>query len=63
MSRRLAFPAIIPMRNVTDEKLAARARASLPLQARRRLADCSGMTPWTQSPAGVRHTRSGMRAP
>ena len=42
MSRRLAFPAIIPMRNAADEELAAVARASLPLQAGRRLADWFG---------------------
>ena len=59
---RLAFPAIIPVRNATEEELAAAARASLPLQAGRRLAGSgSGMTPWTQSPAGVRHTHSGKR--
>jgi hypothetical protein len=45
MSRRLAFPAIIPVRNATEEELAAAARASLPLQAGRRLADWFGDDP------------------
>jgi hypothetical protein len=35
----LTFPAIIPVRNATEEELAAAARASVPLQAGRRLAD------------------------
>lgn len=45
MSRRLAFPAIIPVRNPAEEELAAAARASLPLQAGRRLADWFGDDP------------------
>src|SRR5712691_11133002 len=45
MSRRLAFPAIIPLRNATEKELAAAARASLPLQAGRRLADWFGDDP------------------
>jgi hypothetical protein len=42
---RLAFPAIIPVRNAAEEELAAAARASLPLQAGRRLADWFGDDP------------------
>ncbi len=38
----LTFPAIIPVRNATEEELAAAARASVPLQAGRRLADWFG---------------------
>ena len=45
MSRRLAFPAIIPVRNATEEQLAATARASVPLQAGRRLAAWFGDGP------------------
>jgi hypothetical protein len=45
MSRRLAFPAIIPVRNATEAELAAAARASLSLQAGRRLADWFGDDP------------------
>ncbi len=45
MSRRLAFPAIIPVRNATEKELVAAARASLPLQAGRRLADWFGDDP------------------
>jgi hypothetical protein len=45
MSRRLAFPAIIPVRNAAEEELAAAARASLPLQAGRRLEDWFGDDP------------------
>ena len=45
MSRRLAFPAIIPVRNATEEELAAAARASVPLQAGRRLAAWFGDGP------------------
>jgi hypothetical protein len=45
MSRRLTFTAIIPVRNATEEELAAAARASLPLQAGRRLADWFGDDP------------------
>jgi hypothetical protein len=41
----LTFPAIIPVRNVTQAELAAAARASLPLQAGRRLADWFGDDP------------------
>ncbi len=42
---RLTFPAIIPLRSATEEELAAAARASLPLQAGRRLADWFGDDP------------------
>ena len=42
---RLAFPAIIPVRNAAKEELAAAARASLPLQSGRRLADWFGDDP------------------
>ena len=45
MSRRLTFPAIIPVRNATEAELAAAARASLPLQAGHRLADWFGDDP------------------
>ena len=45
MSGRLTFPATIPVRNVTEAELAAAARASLPLQAGRRLADWFGDGP------------------
>ena len=45
MSGRLTFPATIPVRNVTEAELAAAARASLPLQAARRLADWFGDGP------------------
>jgi hypothetical protein len=38
MSRRLVFPAIIPVRNAAEKELAAAARASVPLQAGRLLA-------------------------
>src|SRR6266568_3674697 len=42
---RLTFPAIIPVRNATEEELAAAARASATLQAGRRLADWFGDDP------------------
>src|SRR5260370_35642758 len=45
MSRSLTFPAIIPMRNATEAELATGARASLPLQAGRRLAGWFGDDP------------------
>jgi hypothetical protein len=45
MSRSLTFPATIPVRNVTEAELAASARASMPLQAGRRLADWFGEAP------------------
>ena len=45
MSRCLTFPATIPVRNVTEAELAAAARASLPLQDGRRLADWFGDGP------------------
>lgn len=45
MSRHLTFPAIVPVRNVTEAELGAAARASLPLQAGRRLADWFGDAP------------------
>lgn len=45
MGRRLTFPATIPVRNATEEELAAAARASMPLQAARRLADWFGDDP------------------
>jgi hypothetical protein len=45
MSRRLAFPAIIPGAECDRRGLAAAARASLPLQAGRRLADWFGDDP------------------
>src|ERR1700730_5451901 len=41
----LTFPAIIPVRNATEEELAAAAQASVPLQAGRRLADWFGDDP------------------
>jgi hypothetical protein len=41
----LTFPAIIPVRNATEEELAAAARASATLQAGRRLADWFGDDP------------------
>ncbi len=54
---RLAFPAIIPVRKAAKEELAAAARASLPLQAGRRLAGWFGDDPvdaqsgWRSAPA------------
>jgi hypothetical protein len=45
MGRRLTFPATIPVRNATEEELAAAARASMPLQAAQRLADWFGDDP------------------
>lgn len=45
MGRRLTFPATIPVRNATEEELAAAARASMPLEAGRRLADWFGDDP------------------
>jgi hypothetical protein len=41
----LTLPAIIPVRNAADEQLAVAARASVPLQAARRLADWFGDQP------------------
>jgi hypothetical protein len=41
----LAFPAIIPLRNATEQELAAAARASSSLQAARRLGDWFGDDP------------------
>ena len=45
MSSVLTLPAIIPVRNAADEQLAVAARASVPLQAARRLADWFGDQP------------------
>jgi hypothetical protein len=45
MGRSLTFPATIPVRNATEEELAAAARASMPLQAAQRLADWFGDDP------------------
>jgi hypothetical protein len=45
MSRSLTFPAIIPVRNATEAELATAARASVPLQEARRLADWFGDYP------------------
>jgi hypothetical protein len=50
----LTFPAIIPVRNATEEELAAAAQASVPLQAGRRLADWFGDAPV--------HAESGWRS-
>ena len=61
MGRRLAFPAIVPVRNATEEELAAAARASLPLQAARRLADWFGDDPVDAESGWRSATRSGTR--
>jgi hypothetical protein len=57
MSRRLVFPAIIPVRNATEEELAAAARASVPLQAGRRLAAWFGDGP-VDAESGWRSARA-----
>src|SRR6266480_389954 len=45
MSPSLTFSPTLPVRNVTEAELAASARASMPLQAGRRLADWFGDGP------------------
>jgi hypothetical protein len=57
MSRRLTFPATIPVRNATEAELAASARTSMPLRAGRRLADWFGDGP-VDAESGWRSARA-----